>query len=76
MSHMPPRDMDLREWSDTIGVPIWTVRGWATMDDFPAPIRYVGKTRLYPKRELDSFLRRHPTLGRGRGGWNRKGQDS
>lgn len=72
MSHMPPRDMDLREWSETIGVPLWTVRGWVTLADFPAPVRYVGTVRVYLKRDLDSFLRRHPTLGRGRGGWKKR----
>lgn len=72
MSDMPPRDMDLREWADTLDVPLWTVRGWVKMADFPEPSRLIGSSRVYLKRDLDSFLARHPTLGRGRGGWNRK----
>lgn len=72
MSHMPPRDMDLREWSEAIGVPVWTVRGWTDMDDFPTPSRVVGRIRFYLERDLNAFRKRHPTLGLGRGGWKKK----
>jgi predicted DNA-binding transcriptional regulator AlpA len=74
MSHMPPNDIALRDWAESIGVPIWTIRGWVKMPDFPAPARTVGNARLWDQRDLDRWKRKHPTLGLGRGGHKRKGR--
>jgi predicted DNA-binding transcriptional regulator AlpA len=73
MSHMPKQDIALSEWALFIGVPIWTVRGWVKLPDFPPPARTVGNARLWDQRDLDRWKKRHPTLGLGRGGHMRKG---
>jgi len=69
---MPPQDIALRDWAESIDVPLWTVRGWVKLPDFPTPQRTVGNTRLYNPADLDRWKKRHPTLGLGRGGHSRK----
>ena len=83
MSDMPPQDIELSEWAKAVpvlldgkwvrvSVPIWTVRGWVKMPDFPPEKRWIGNARMWRPSDLDRWKKAHPTLGLGRGGHKRR----
>ena len=58
----------LSQWAEEIGVPMNTINKWKIrFDDFPEPAQVITSTmHLYHPRDLERFLKRHPTIGHGR----------
>jgi hypothetical protein len=78
MIGMPRMKVTLKEWAESRGYDLDTVKGWRKRLEleFPTAVEWRGggPTPYWWDADLDRWKKGHPTLGLGRGGHKRKAE--